>query len=70
MRAFLGIKYVISINDLPTIKDYWECGQFIGNKGIRRVMASSRFEDILRNLHFLDNKKMTKVAKFTKSDPL
>ena len=55
MRAFLGIKYIISINKLPTIKSYWECGQFIGNEGIRNVMARSRLQDILRNLHFSDN---------------
>ena len=38
MRAFLGINYVMSINKLPTIKSYWECGQYVGNKGICNVM--------------------------------
>ena len=57
MRAFLGINYVMSINKLPTIISYWECGQYVGNKGIRNVMSRSRFEEILQNLHFSDNTK-------------
>ena len=63
MRAFLGINYVMSINKLPTIKSYWECGQYVGNEGIRNVMSRSRFEDILQNLHFSDNTKDDKSDK-------
>ena len=55
--------YIMSINKLPTIKSYWECGQFIVNEGIRNVMARSRFKDILQNLNFLDNKKDGKSDK-------
>ena len=33
-------------------------------------MARSRFEDILRNLHFSDNTKDDKSDKVTNSDPL
>ena len=51
------------INKLPTIKIYWEFGKFIGNEGIRNVMARSRFEDIIRNLHFSDNTKDGKSDK-------
>ena len=47
MRTFLGINYIMSIDKLPTIKSYWECGQFIGKEGIRNIMARSRSEDIL-----------------------
>ena len=37
VKAFLGIDHVMSIGKLPTIKSYWECEQFIGNKGIRTL---------------------------------
>ena len=57
MRAFLGIIYIMSINKLPTIKSYRECGQYVGNEGIRNVMSRSRFEEILQHLHFSDNTK-------------
>ena len=53
MRAFLGINYVMSINKLPTIKSYWECGQYVGNEGIRNVMLRSRFEEISQKFAFL-----------------
>ena len=76
MRAFLGINYIMSTNELPAIKSYWDYGLFVGDKCIRNVMARLKFEDILQNLHFWttkwqkDDKKMTKVTKATKSDRL
>ena len=57
MRAFSGINYRNSVNKLPLFKTYWKSRQVIGNEGIRNVMGRSRFEDILRNLHFSDNRK-------------
>ena len=63
MKAFLGINYFMTINKLPTIKSYWECGEYVGNPGIRNVMARTRFEQILRNLHFADNQKDEKIDK-------
>ena len=47
MKAFLGINYFITINKLPTINSYWECGQYVGNDGIRNVISGTRFEQIL-----------------------
>ena len=46
IKVFLGINYIISINKMPTIKSFWECGQFIDNEGIRNVMGRSRFKEI------------------------
>ena len=46
IKVFLGINYIISINKIPTIKSFWECGQFIDNEGIRNVMGRSRFKEI------------------------
>ena len=63
MLAFLGINCIMSINQLPTIQSYWECGQFIGNKGIRNVLTRARFKDILQNIHFADNSKNDKSDK-------
>ena len=48
----------MSINKLSTIKCYWRCCQFADNKGLKNVMARSRFEDIFRI-----KQKMTKVTK-------
>ena len=63
MKAFLGINYFMSINKLPTIKSYWECGQYVGNERIRNVMSRSRFEKIFQNLHSSDNTKDDKSDK-------
>ena len=63
MRTFLGINYVMSINKLPTIKNYWKCGQYVGNEDIRNAMSRSRFEEILQSLHFSDKTKVDKSDK-------
>ena len=52
MMAFLGINYIMSINQLSTVESYWECGQFIGNEGITNTMTRQRFQNIPRNLPF------------------
>ena len=58
MRAFLGINYVMSINKLPTIRSYWECGQYVRNEGIRNVIRrdSKRFCKILISNNTKDDK--------------
>ena len=63
IRQFLEFNYMMSINNLPTIKSYLECGQFIGNEDIRNVMARSIFEDILQNIHFFNKTKDDKSDK-------
>ena len=66
--AFLGTNYIMSINQLPTVQSYWECGQFIGNKGIRNIMTRQRFKDILRkrarSLVVSDLRSETKGSRF------
>ena len=57
MMTFLGMNYIVSINQLPTVQSYWVCGQFMGNEGIRNTMTKQRFKEILRNLYFSVNVK-------------
>ena len=70
IMAFLGINHIISINYLRTVQSYWECGQFIGNEGVRNTMTRQRFKDILRNLHLWDNTKSYKNDKGFKILPV
>ena len=53
----------MSNNKSSTIKIVWECGKFTCNEGIRNAMVRSRFENILWNIHFLDNTKGEKSDK-------
>ena len=56
------------ISKLPTTESHWECGQFICIKSIRIVTARSRFEDSLRNIHFMDSTKGYKVTSLSFSN--
>ena len=61
LKAFLGINFVMAINKLPTIAEYWRVDNLIGNDGIQNTMIRNRFCEILQNLHFADNRKDDKT---------
>ena len=63
LKAFLGINFVMAINKLPTIAEYWRVDNLIGNDGIQNTMIRNRFCEILQNLHFADNRKDDKTDK-------
>ena len=55
LKAFLGINYIMAINKLPTIAEYWRVDNRIGNNVIQNAMIRNRFCEILQNLLFADN---------------
>ena len=55
MKAFLGVNYMMALNQLPKLSLYWDSDVFIGNTGIQNVFIRDRFKEILQNLHFADN---------------
>ena len=63
LKAFLGINYFMGINKLPSVANYWEVEQYIGNDGIKNAMTRQRFQDILQNLYFANNEKDDKGDK-------
>ena len=68
MKAFIGINYIMSLNNLPTINMYWDSDDFVGNEGIRNVISRQRFKDILQNLHFTDMQMLMYQIKVVKYD--
>ena len=62
MKAFLGMNYIMGVNKLPTIHDYWESDDYVGNEGIRNVMTRELFKEIFQNIHFADNSKSNKES--------
>ena len=70
LKAFLGINFVMAINKLPTIAEYWRVDNLIGNDGIQNTMIRNRFCEILQNLHFADSRKDDKTNKAFKMRPV
>ena len=70
LKAFLGINFVMAINKLPTIAEYWRVDNLIGNDGIQNTMIRNRFCEILQNLHFAYNRKDNKTDKAFKMRPV
>ena len=65
LKAFLGINFVVAINKLPTIAEYWR----VDNDSIQNTMIRNRFCEILQNLHFENNRKVDKTDKAFKMRP-
>ena len=70
LKAFLGINFVMAINKLPTIAEYWRIDNRIGNDGIHNTMIRNRFCEILQNVHSADNRKDDKTEKAFKMRPV
>ena len=51
LKAFLGMNFVMVINKLPTIAEFWRVDKLIGNGGIQNTMIRNGFCEILQNLH-------------------
>ena len=70
LKAFLGINFVMAINKLPKIAEYWRIDNLIGNDGIHNTMIRNRFCEILQNVHSADNRKDDKTEKAFKMRPV
>ena len=74
LKAFFRINFVMAINKLHTIAEYWRVDNLIGNDSIQNTMIRNLFCEILQNLHFADNRKDDKTDKAFKMrlviDPL
>ena len=55
LKAFLEINYIMAINKLPTIVEYWIVDNPIGNDVFQNAMIQNRFCEILQNFHFAGN---------------
>ena len=70
LKAFLGINFIMAINKLPTIAEYWRVDNPIGNDGFKNTMTRNHFCEILQNSHFADNRNGDKIDKAFKMRPV
>ena len=55
MKELLGINFIMGFNKLPSLEGYWSTDKYIGHGKIQNVMTRTRFQSILKNLHFSNN---------------
>ena len=70
MKAFLGIDFIMGINKLPSLEDYWSTDKCIGNGKIQNLITRTRFQSVLQNLHFCNNENDNKIDKSRKIRPV
>ena len=67
MKAFLGISFIMSINKLPSLEDYWSTDKSTGNEKIQNVFTRTRFQSILRTVTFPTTTITIRLINCTKS---
>ena len=63
MKAFIGVNYIIDVNQLPSTPKCWDCHHFVSSGGIQNIFMKLRYQEVLQNLHFADNAKQDKTDK-------
>ena len=70
MKAFLEINFIMGINKLLSLEDYWLIDKCIRNEKIQDIMTRRMFQSILQNLHFSNNDNDSKTDKSYKIHPV
>ena len=64
IKAFLRINFIMGMNQLSSLENYWSTDKCIGNEKIQNVKTRTRFQSILQNLHFSNNDNDDKTDKW------
>ena len=67
MKVFLGINFIMCINNLPSLEDYWSTDKCIGNEKIQNVMTRTSFSPSYRIFTFPIMTMTIKLINHTKS---
>ena len=70
IRGVLAILLISGYVQLPSRRMFWENSDDVHNPAVSSIMSVNRFEEILRNLHFADNKNLPTGDKMAKVRPL
>ena len=62
LKAYLGFRVVMGVCKLPEIRDYWSTDQKLNNSFISSRITRSRFKEITRYLHFVDNESLPQTG--------
>ena len=66
-KTWLGLYLAMGIVQQLSLGDYWRCNALTKTPGIAAVMTKSGFFQILRHLHFVDNK--SNISQLPKDSP-
>ena len=55
LQAYLGFMVLMGIINLPSVRDYWRKDKTFNFRRLTRRISRTRFLDVHRFLHFVDN---------------
>ena len=68
--ALLGVIVLMGFHRLPSFALYWSSNEYVGVSGLQKHMTKSRFIELWRNFHVVDNGKLDPCDKFFKVRPI
>ena len=48
IKVIIGVNYIITVNQLPSIPMFWDCNHFVGKVGIQNIFARTRYQVVLK----------------------
>ena len=66
IKKFLAIVFYMGMVKQPTIYSYWSKDPFYKNSFVPRIMSRSRFQLLLRFVHFADTKEKLLMIDYPK----
>ena len=69
MKAFIAILLVSVYVNLPKRSMYWEHNEDTRNTTVSSLLSRNQFDEIMQNLHLIDNSNLDKEDKFAKVRP-
>ena len=70
MKSYIGVNYIMAVNQLLRMSIYWDCYCFVDKVSIGNMFTRIRYQEVLQNLHFVDNTKQDKTDKGYKTKPI
>ena len=70
MKSYIGVNYIMAVNQLLRMSIYWDCYYFVGKVSIGNMFTRIRYQEVLQNLHFVDKTKQDKTDKGYKTKPI
>lgn len=66
IKLFFAILFLSGYNTMARYRMYWEVAQDTHNEAVSRAMSRTRFEDLLKYIHFCENNNLDPEDKFSK----
>ena len=63
LKVIISVDYIMTVNQLPSIPNFWDYNHFVGNVGIQSIFERTGYQVVLQSNHFSANTIQDKTDK-------